>query len=127
MAERIETHRKERGDGWTTLEEPRDVASKIRGQRGVVLIDCLTLWITNLLGAGLEDAEILKEAEILANECGGAGAAVVAVSNEVGLGLVPENALARRFRDLSGHVNQVMAKASDEAWFVAAGIPIRLK
>lgn len=127
MALRIDAHRKERGDGWHTIEEPRDIVPIIDRAEGVLLLDCLTLWISNLLFAGLDDKEIIKRADALALASSSAGARVIAVSNEVGLGIVPENALARRFRDLSGATNRLMAERATEVWFVAAGIPLKMK
>lgn len=127
MALRIGRHREERGDGWHTIEEPRDIVPIIDRAEGVLLLDCLTLWISNLLFAGLDDKEIIKRADALALASSSAGARVIAVSNEVGLGIVPENALARRFRDLSGAANRLMAERATEVWFVAAGIPLKMK
>ncbi|MBI2413595.1 MAG: bifunctional adenosylcobinamide kinase/adenosylcobinamide-phosphate guanylyltransferase [Deltaproteobacteria bacterium] len=127
MALRIGRHREERGDGWHTIEEPRDIVPIIDRAEGVLLLDCLTLWISNLLFAGLDDKEIIKRADALALASSSAGARVIAVSNEVGLGIVPESALARRFRDLSGATNRLMAERATEVWFVAAGIPLKMK
>lgn len=129
MAARIEAHRVERGEGWETIEEPLHVASAIAGlgAGGAIVIDCLTLWLSNLLHSGMDDEKIKEAVDGLAAACALSPSAVIAVSNEVGLGLVPENPLARRFRDLSGWMNQKMALASKEAWFVASGIPLKLK
>lgn len=130
MEERIRRHREERGGGWETLEEPMEVSGSVMRAGGgcrVVLIDCLTLWLTNLLMAGLDDPSVESEVERLVSACKGSSAKVIAVSNEVGLGLVPENPLSRRFRDLSGTMNQRMAMAASEAWFVASGIPLKMK
>ncbi|MFQ5736395.1 MAG: bifunctional adenosylcobinamide kinase/adenosylcobinamide-phosphate guanylyltransferase [Thermodesulfobacteriota bacterium] len=128
MRERVEAHKKERGGGWETIEEPRDVGGALHAiGDGVVLVDCLTLWLTNLVEAGLTDAEIEEEARRLCAAACGSKAAVIAVSNEVGLGIVPANGLARRFRDLSGMVNRLCAEAAAEVYFLAAGIPMRMK
>ncbi|MBI5453022.1 MAG: bifunctional adenosylcobinamide kinase/adenosylcobinamide-phosphate guanylyltransferase [Deltaproteobacteria bacterium] len=127
MALRIGRHKEERGDNWQTIEEPREIAPVIDKAEGVLLIDCLTLWVSNLLFAGLDDGEIIKRAESLAVASSSTGASVIAVSNEVGLGIVPENALARRFRDLSGATNRLMAERASDVWFVAAGIPLKMK
>lgn len=128
MGERIRKHRKERGQEWETVEEPLDIAGKIALlSKGVVLLDCVTLWLTNLIGEGHDDNRVVEEAKGLVSACRRAGASVIAVSNEVGLGIVPDNALARRFRDLSGTVNQELARAFDEVYFVASGIPLRMK
>lgn len=129
MSERIEAHRFERGDGWKTIEEPLEVASKVKGLGAgkVIVIDCLTLWLSNLIHSEKDDAKIKEEITALAKAFRDAPSVVIGVSNEVGLGLVPENALARRFRDLSGLMNQAMASKADEAWFIASGLPLRLK
>ncbi len=128
MDERIRRHREARGEGWETVEETVELAKRIGSLgSGVVVIDCLTLWISNLLAKGLSDDEILEMAKELFSASASSPASVVAVSNEVGLGIVPDNALARRFRDLAGTVNQVAAKAASEVWFVASGIPMRMK
>lgn len=124
MEERIRKHKDERGPFWETIEEPKDIVGNLdRG--GVVLIDCVTLWLSNLLGAGLDDGAVITEAKRLVK--GFAGKDVIAVSNELGLGIVPENKLARRFRDIAGKVNQILAEKADEVYFVAAGIPLKMK
>jgi adenosylcobinamide kinase/adenosylcobinamide-phosphate guanylyltransferase len=129
MKARIDAHRLERGALWETVEEPLDLAGVVSGlgSGNAVVIDCLTLWLSNLLHSGMDDEKIKEAAVSLAKECAGSPSLVIAVSNEVGLGLVPENALARRFRDLSGWMNQKMASMSGEAWFVASGLPLKLK
>ena len=128
MAVRIERHKGERGDGWETMEEPRELASALSGlDGGVVLIDCLTLWVTNLMGAGLDDAAIEAEARTLFKAALQCGCDVIVVSNEVGLGIVPDNPLARRFRDLAGTINRVAAEAATEVFFIAAGLPMKMK
>lgn len=129
MSVRIETHRFERGDGWKTIEEPLEVARTVEGLGAgkVIVIDCLTLWLSNLIHSEKDDAKIEEEIAALASAFRDAPSVVIGVSNEVGLGLVPENALARRFRDLSGLMNQAMASNADEAWFIASGLPLRLK
>lgn len=127
MEERIKRHKAER-TGWETLEEPRELASRIVSVKdaSVIIIDCLTLWVTNLIASGDDDGDIIMKAGALAEECG-RGAPVIAVSNEVGLGIVPDNALARRFRDLAGKVNQITAANASEVYMVAAGIPLKMK
>jgi adenosylcobinamide kinase/adenosylcobinamide-phosphate guanylyltransferase len=129
MAARIDVHRLERGEDWETIEEPLAVAEKVAaiGEGRAVVIDCLTLWLSNLLHSGMDDEEIKKAVDALAGACAASPSVVIAVSNEVGLGLVPENPLARRFRDLSGFMNQRIATNANEAWFVASGIPLKLK
>ena len=127
MAERIKIHRDRRGPHWTTVEEPLHLAEtlgRVAAPDRPVLVDCLTLWISNLMHAGLDVAhETGKLAELLAAPAG----PVVLVSNEVGMGLVPDNKLAREFRDHQGRVNQRLAQACARVVFVAAGLPLILK
>jgi adenosylcobinamide kinase/adenosylcobinamide-phosphate guanylyltransferase len=130
MRRRIERHRAERGARWETAETPLDPAGAVDGAagRGAVLLDCLTLWTSNLLERhGEDDGAILAAADHLAAALRHAPAPVVVVTNEVGWGIVPENALARRFRDLAGSVNQRVAAAADEAVLVVSGLPLRVR
>ena len=127
MAERVRRHRERRGDSWATVEEPLDLAETLgaHGATGrAVLIDCLTLWLSNLLAAG-RDAEV--ETAALAAALARLLVPVVMVSNEVGLGIVPDNALARVFADAAGRLNQAMAAAADRVVLVSAGLPLVLK
>ncbi|OGQ57141.1 MAG: bifunctional adenosylcobinamide kinase/adenosylcobinamide-phosphate guanylyltransferase [Deltaproteobacteria bacterium RIFCSPLOWO2_02_FULL_53_8] len=128
MTERIAAHRLSRDGRWATVEDPLTPGQRIMEiDDGVALIDCVTLWITNLLCAGRLDAEILADVDGLALASSGSRASVIIVSNEVGAGIVPENGLARRFRDLAGTANQRLAAAADDVWLVTAGIPLKLK
>lgn len=129
MSARIDAHRFERGDLWKTIEEPLEVARAVEslGPGKVIVVDCLTLWLSNLIHSEKDDSKIKEEIAALAKAFCDAPSVVIGVSNEVGLGLVPENALARRFRDLSGIMNQAMASKAYEAWFIAAGLPLKLK
>lgn len=131
MAERVRNHRAARGPRWTTLEEPLDLAGRLPDAAtgmGAILLDCVTLWLTNLLLAhGERDAPALAEVERLLAALPRIAAPLFVVSNEVGFGIVPENRLARRFRDLAGIVNQRLAQRADEAWLVVSGLPLRLK
>lgn len=130
MRRRIECHRAERGERWQTAEAPLDPAGAVAGAagRGAVLLDCLTLWTSNLLERyGEDDGAILAAADSLADALRRAPAPVVVVTNEVGWGIVPENALARRFRDLAGSVNQRVAAAADEAYLVVSGLPLKVR
>jgi len=130
MAARIEEHRKNRGTSWDTFEEPLAVADLLRkldGRYQLVLLDCLTLWLSNVIARSAENGAVLARADELLEVLSGFAGTAVIVSNEVGLGIVPENALARRFRDLAGIINQRMAKAADEVYFLASGIPMRIK
>ncbi len=127
MAARVTLHRERRGPRWTTIEEPLDLAGKIiaeaRAERPI-LVDCLTLWLSNVMLAERDaDAEI----ERLLAALGGARGPLVLVANEVGLGIVPENALARAFRDHAGRLNQRVAATADRVVFLAAGLPMVLK
>lgn len=127
MAARIEQHRERRGDGWRTVEEPLNLATALirEAQAGrPVLVDCLTLWLANLI----EDArDIEAETAALIAALPDLTGPVVFVSNEVGQGIVPDNPLARRFRDEAGRLHQALAAAADQVIFVTAGIATRLK
>ena len=127
MANRIARHRVERGARWTTVEEeidiPRLIVRESRSDR-VLLVDCLTLWLSNLLFADL-DMEAMGEA--LVESLPRAAGPVILVSNEVGLGIVPDNALSRKFRDAQGRLNQQVAATCKSVVFIAAGLPLTLK
>lgn len=131
MAERVRLHREVRGERWRTLEEPLDLPGRLPEAGacvGGILVDCVTLWLTNLLfHHGEEAAPVLAEVDRLVAVLHRITPPLVLVSNEVGCGIVPENRLARLFRDLAGEANQRLAAAADEAYLVAAGLPLRLK
>ena len=127
MAERIELHRKRRGDGWETHEAPLDLASAVAAlasEPGPILVDCLTLWLSNLM---LGDHDVDAAVAALEMALDKARAPVILVANEVGLGIVPENALARRFRDEAGRLNQRLAARADRVFLMVAGIKIEVK
>ncbi len=127
MKARIAAHRARRGLRWRTIEEGLDLAGVFQRslKKGeVVLIDCLTLWLTNLMDRGFD---LRAETEKLAAALGDAVTPIILISNEVGLGIVPENALARAFRDEAGKLNQRIAAIADRVFFVAAGLPLQLK
>jgi adenosylcobinamide kinase/adenosylcobinamide-phosphate guanylyltransferase len=125
MAARIEAHRARRGAGWTTVEVPRELATTLAAHAGApILVDCLTLWLSNLMMA---DARIDAELDRLEQALGRATAPVVMVANEVGSGIVPDNALARRFRDLQGALNQRIAARADNVVLLVAGLPLIVK
>ena len=129
MEERIALHKAERGPAWRTVEAPLDLAGAIRRESGpgaCLLVDCLTLWLTNLM-LGEAGADLDAARKELVAALGEALGPVVVISNEVGLGIVPENALARRFRDEAGRTNQTIAAAADRVILVAAGLPLTLK
>lgn len=127
MKERIERHRQQRDEGWDTYEEPLNIASlinNIQHKYNIILIDCLTLWLSNLMHKGVD---IGKEIESLILSLITPHSLLFIVSNEVGMCIVPENKLAREFRDLAGFLNQRMAEIADEVYLVTAGIPVRIK
>jgi len=133
---RIGRHRAAReGRGWETLEEAVDLAGVVRGAReyGVLLIDCLTLWVNNLMyeaereGRGVEEAEVEGRCREALAACAERPGAVIFVTNEVGMGIVPENPASRRFRDLAGRCNQVTGAGADEVTLMVCGIPVRVK
>ncbi len=127
MTARIARHRAERGEGWTTIEEQRDLVdalSREARQERAIVVDCLTFWLANLAFA---QRDIAIESRRLAEVVRALAGPVVFVSNEVGLGIVPQTPLGRDFRDWQGRLNQEMAGACDGVVFVAAGLPLMLK
>ncbi|MEM7568092.1 MAG: bifunctional adenosylcobinamide kinase/adenosylcobinamide-phosphate guanylyltransferase, partial [Pseudomonadota bacterium] len=127
MRERIAKHRADRGPDWTTVDAPLDLARTIAEQARpdrVVLVDCLTLWLTNVM---LAERDVEAEEATLLEALREPAGPIVCVSNETGLGIVPDNALARRFRDAQGRLNQRIAAIAARVDFIAAGLPIRLK
>jgi adenosyl cobinamide kinase/adenosyl cobinamide phosphate guanylyltransferase len=129
MAERIRRHRAERPAAWSTIEEPLDLAGALAqvDEGSAALIDCLSFWVANLLGRGDGDEAVEDQARAVAERAAARGALTVAVSNEVGLGVVPGTPLGRRYRDVLGRVNATWAAAADEALFVVAGRALRLE
>ncbi|MGE4431037.1 MAG: bifunctional adenosylcobinamide kinase/adenosylcobinamide-phosphate guanylyltransferase [Sphingobium sp.] len=127
MRDRIARHQADRGPEWETVEAPLDLPRAIAAHGApdrVLLVDCLTLWVSNLMLAG---QDVGQAAGALVEALTAAEGLVVLVSNEVGWGIVPDNALARRFRDEAGFVNQGVAAAAGEVQMVVAGLPLRLK
>jgi adenosylcobinamide kinase/adenosylcobinamide-phosphate guanylyltransferase len=127
MSERIALHRERRGKRWRTVEEPVQISAVIAladEKSGFVLVDCLTVWINNLL---FHEEDVEAHLSALSETLTEVRGHVVLVANEVGLGIVPDNALARRFRDIAGRVNQAIARVADEVVFMAAGLPTHLK
>ncbi len=127
MKERIKKHKKERPGEWTTFEEPLNIStliSDIHKSYDIILLDCLTLWLSNLM---LNNKDVEAETESFISSLSTIHCSLFTVSNEVGLGIVPDNALSRRFRDLSGYLNQKMAALADEVYLVTAGIPLKIK
>ncbi len=130
MKKRIKLHKASRPRTWKLVEEGRDVGlalSKLPDKYKVVLIDCLGLLVSNLLMSNLKDGQIEKKIKNLIEVILKANCVVILVSNEVGAGIVPENALARRFRDLLGLANQMLAKKADQVILMQAGIPVNIK
>ena len=136
MKDRVKSHRERRPESWTTIEAPFDLENSLKDQvdkSQVILIDCVTVYISNKLMKYWDEwdkeheEKILKEIEKLGQAFKKGDADVIFVSNEVGFGLVPENKMGRIFRDMAGRVNQVIAEYSDEVYLVVAGIPKRFK
>lgn len=130
MAHRVEHHKKIRGPEWQTVEEPIEIVEKIEKYREeveVILLDCVTLWLSNLLMRKRDDLEILDEVSRLIETIRQSHTSIILVTNEVGMGIVPADPLGRRFRDLSGMINQKIALMADTVIFMVSGIPIFLK
>jgi len=128
MAERIERHRAERPRSWQTVEAPRELEPALAAapDGGFVIVDCLTLWVSNLMGQGLPDRQVEQRARAAAAVAAARSGPTVAVSNEVGAGIVPAEAVARRYRDLLGQVNTIWAAAADQALLLVAGRAVPL-
>jgi adenosyl cobinamide kinase/adenosyl cobinamide phosphate guanylyltransferase len=124
MRLRIRAHVDRRGSGWETVEAPLDLVAALGRAQGEVLVDCLTLWLTNLV---MKEMDARAEIDALTSHLGATRQKVVIVSNELGLGLVPESGLSRRFRDLHGVMNQAVADVSKTVIFCVAGIPQVIK
>ena len=130
MEDRVARHQAERGLDWKTVEEPLALVEAVKNNARpgcVILVDCLTLWISNLVLADNTQDRIVEIAKELAEAIREAPCPVILVSNEVGAGIVPENALSRLFRDAAGKVNQIMARACKNVLWVVAGIPVSIK
>lgn len=136
MSERIRRHRLERDESaWVTVEETENLVEALRGAHGfrVALVDCLTLWVNNLMysagreGRTIDEDEISRSSEELVSACRGFDGAVIMVTNEVGMGIVPENREARLYRDLVGRCNRIIAEAADRVVLVSCGIPLQLR
>ena len=130
MKARIRKHISRRGKDWKTIEEPLKVVETLKknDKTGrVFLLDCLTLFISNHILKGASGSNLEKKAKELARFCKSCKASVVIVSNEVGMGLVPDNALGRKFRDAQGIANKIIGNVADEVYFMVAGIEIKVK
>ena len=130
MKERISLHQKTRPLEWETIEETVDLSRQLQSISSlydVVIVDCLTLWLSNILGRGGDSEHIKTDVGHLTSVLKDLSYKVIIVSNEVGLGIVPENKIARLFRDLGGWMNQKVASVADEVYLVTCGIPMRIK
>jgi len=130
MAARIAQHRRDRGEGWDTVEAPLDLVGALdqaQGRYEVILVDCLTLWLSNRLLLGGDRTEFQSVGVELAAAVENAVTPTILVSNEVGWGIVPENPLAREFRDRAGRLHQLIAAAADLVVLLVAGLPLTLK
>lgn len=128
MRDRIGRHRAERPAHWVTVEEPLNVPAAVQhAETPVLLLDCLSVWVNNLMFHDWTDAQILAATDDLVSAARNHAGTVILVTNEVGLGIVPDNALSRRYRDVLGWVNQRCAQASHEAYLLVSGLPLTLK
>jgi len=130
LRERIKKHQEQRGKNFKTVEEPLRLLKVLKSadkKNSVLLIDCLTLWVSNLMLKGGKEEDIIKIAAETADYAAGAKAIVIVVSNEVGMGLVPDNKLGRDFRDIQGRVNRIFAERAKKVYFMVAGIPLEVK
>ena len=130
MTKRVQAHQAERGKDWITVEEPVNIHACISAHADtadVILVDCLTLWLSNMMAAHMNDKEIENRFEKTAQVCCSPPCPVFLVSNEVGAGIVPENPLARKFRDLAGYMNQFMADTADRVVLTVAGQALQIK
>lgn len=136
MEKRIRKHKEARRTGdWQTIEESTNLAAALiaAGKSGIILVDCLTLWINNLLyeaqlqGKDISEEDIVERCREVLNACNTISCTVIFVTNEVGMGIVPDNALSRQYRDLAGCCNQVMADRADTVTFMVSGLPLNIK
>ncbi|MBM4348501.1 MAG: bifunctional adenosylcobinamide kinase/adenosylcobinamide-phosphate guanylyltransferase [Deltaproteobacteria bacterium] len=130
MARRVENHKKVRGMEWVTVEEPIEVVETIReyqDQVEVILLDCITLWLSNLMLKWDDDVKVMMEIDRFASAIKNVQVSLILVSNEVGMGIVPADPLSRRFRDIAGWVNQKVAESVETVIFMVSGIPVFLK
>jgi adenosylcobinamide kinase/adenosylcobinamide-phosphate guanylyltransferase len=131
MKERIRKHQEKRGDRWNTIEEPLDLGNAIRSVSNsyrTILVDCLTVWLSNLLMEYKDEDEIISEMmDDFFTSMDDFEETIIVVSNEVGLGIVPDNELARIYRDKLGFLNQRMAKRADHVYVLISGIPVKIK
>lgn len=130
MERRVQLHKKERPHYWRTIEEHKNLIphlEKINSSFDIAIIDCLTLYISNLFLEKEDEHRIEDHINTLIQALKTAAFKTIIISNEVGLSIIPDNALARKFRDLAGKINQIAAKQSDEVFFMVSGLPLKLK
>jgi adenosylcobinamide kinase/adenosylcobinamide-phosphate guanylyltransferase len=130
MAEHIRRHQAARGPQWETAEVPIDLVSWFHGNQdrdGSILVDCITLWLSNLLSNGLSEPEVIAQVQALLKTMENIPGRIIIVTNELGMSVVPFEVDTRRFRNLSGQVNQIIARKADEVHFVVSGLVTRLK
>lgn len=128
MADRVEKHRQSRPAEWDLIEEPFNIEKALldlKDNQGIILLDCVTIWLSNLLLA--DSPEILTQVRKVAQTAVEIGPKVIFVTNEVGQGIVPDNPLSRRYRDLAGWANQILAEAATAVYYVVAGYPLEIK
>lgn len=130
MQDRIQKHKDSRPSEWALFEEPHNIDTALKqaiNKYNIVIVDCLGVWVTNLMMAELSDEEIMNKADVLIKTFAKIDYNLIIVSNETGLGLIPTNKMGRKFCDLLGMINQKIAKAADDVYLMASGIPLKLK
>jgi len=130
MKERIRLHKEARPENWKTFEETKDLAPLLMNMRNsfdCIIIDCLTLLVSNLILGGYKEEKILKKINELLGSIKKNKTKVIVISNEVGLGIVPANKLGRDFRDIAGKINQIVAAEADIVFFIVSGMPLKVK
>ncbi len=130
MADRIQKHREKRDSSWTVYEEPLQIGrilEKLDAAYDVIVVDCLSVWLSNLMHARMNEISPEGAVDLLLRRVSGMRTPVIFISSEVGLGVIPDNALARRYCDCAGRMHQRVADCSEEVYWMAAGLPMRLK
>ena len=130
MQERIKKHQEERGEGWITLEEPLDLSKVLKKEQGrfeVLVLDCITLWLNNLIMSGADREQILAKLHLFIEECKNSKGTIIVITNELGSGIIPMDPSTRAFRDVAGEANQILAAEFDEVINMVSGIPVTIK